>query len=218
MDDPPPRTLSHLPLTSACLCVVVKSGGRPPSSHPITSPLTSPCPPCHPCLSRNVSIIVLKSAVASTIGDTVAQTWLSVTGSTTIDVYSNTISLISPSHAVQVGPQIVRFSLDMNTGKVIMVFSKNMNLLPGTSGGRFDPSKIGFYSLLTGRYYYLAALSSNGRNTTLTNHTLVSPVSGIPYKSPHTNRPIQIVPYKSSHTNQPIQSNPYKSQPKSNES
>ena len=128
-------------------------------------------------LSRNVSIIILKSAIASTIGDTVGQTWLSVTGSTTIDVYSNTISLISPSHAVQVGPQIVRFSLNMNTGKVIMVFSKNMNLLPGATGGRFDPSKIGFYSQVSGRYYYLALQqSAHGLNTTLTNHTLVSPV------------------------------------------
>ena len=146
-------------------------------------PLTSLCPLSFllvTYLSRDVSITVLKTAVATTIGDSTAQTWLSVTGSTTIDVYKNTISLITPVHAVQVGPQIVRFSLDMNTGKVILVFSKDMNLVPGANGGKFDPSKIGFFSLVTGRYYYLAGLTSNGVNTTLTNHTLVSPVSKVP--------------------------------------
>ena len=115
-----------------------------------------------------------KTYVTGNIGLSVGHTWISVVGQATIDVYKNEQQLIPATSAIRVGPQIVHWSLDMNNAKVILVFSQPMNLAPGPYGGGFNPSKIGFFSLVVGRAYYLAF--DTKRNVSYTSPNVTNPV------------------------------------------
>lgn len=97
------------------------------------------------------------------IGVTEAETWMSVSNSSSsrsVDIYGNTIQLISETSALRVGPRILRVSLDLSTGVVIMVFSKNIEVASMT-----NVSSISFYSDVTGSSYML--LSSNSSSSSI---------------------------------------------------
>lgn len=59
----------------------------------------------------------------------------------TKDIHGNALATVLQSAAIEVGPQIIRFSADMNTGKVMLTLPSTIYLLPG-----FAISSIGFYT------------------------------------------------------------------------
>ncbi len=69
------------------------------------------------------------------------------------DIYGNPVEPIALSAALQVGPQIVKVSIDLNIGNLFMVFSKDITL----SSAFGNSSSVGFYSSLSKGKVYLGS-------------------------------------------------------------
>ncbi|RYH29624.1 hypothetical protein EON65_07865 [archaeon] len=98
--------------------------------------------------SRVVLLTFLKSKLTGiTIFSARSSTYLgTIMAPVSIDVYGNTIRTVSGSSAIQLGPQVVRASLDLNDGIALLVFSKDIDIASLSSVG-----SIGFYSTTSNR-------------------------------------------------------------------
>ncbi len=92
---------------------------------------------------------------SSSIGSSSSATFLYTLSSMSLcqDIYGNFIEPIASSAALQVGPQIVKVSIDLNNGNLLMVFSKEISL----SSAFGNSSSVGFYSSLTKGKVYLGS-------------------------------------------------------------
>ena len=124
----------------------------------------------------------LFSAGATTIGDAEDSTWMNVPevgrtvamltllglggggGSGGYEGYEGyggyPLRYIHPHDSLKVGPRLVHFSFDANTGRLVLVFNKPLDF-----SQTFNISTIGFYSSLSGDRYYLRAPDTTGGNS-----------------------------------------------------
>lgn len=93
-----------------------------------------------------VQFTVPVTVFTGSIGIGQGYTWMSTADSTvTKDIHGNSLAVVLQSAAVEVGPQVVRFGADMNTGTVMLTLPST--LYPDTSLPGFTVSSIGFYTI-----------------------------------------------------------------------
>jgi hypothetical protein len=95
---------------------------------------------------------------ATTIGAAPETTYLGVpVAGSTADLSGNELDAIRSDRYVQVGPQLLRYHLDLDTGLVTYDFSKPLDY-----SIQFNASQLGFFSKVTHRTYLLRAESTSG--------------------------------------------------------
>jgi hypothetical protein len=90
------------------------------------------------------------------IGSSELTTYVSIlsTSTTTTDLSGNIVSSTQKSDAIRVGPQITAYFLDMSSGSLTLIFSKDIDLSLS-----FNCSTIGFYSSSSLETYHLSSSS-----------------------------------------------------------
>ena len=68
-----------------------------------------------------------------------------VSSPVTTDIYGNSLSAIPQSASIEVGPRAIRFSVDMNSGSVMLALASNVFLLNSTASS--NVSSLGFYTI-----------------------------------------------------------------------
>jgi hypothetical protein len=86
------------------------------------------------------------------IGSSELTTYLSVLSDATTDLSGNVISQLQKSDALRVGPQVTAYFLDMSSGSLTLIFSKDIDL-----SQPFNCSSIGFYSSSSLQTYRLSS-------------------------------------------------------------
>ena len=95
-------------------------------------------------LTHSLKFTVAKTIFSQTsIGAAATTTYIyaSVASSAPVDRYGNRLKKTSAAAAVRAGPALLKYALDMNRGRLTVVFSRTVNLF-----GHFNASSIGFYS------------------------------------------------------------------------
>lgn len=107
--------------------------------------------------SHILSVLVPTSALGTVIGQSEASTYIAILQrGLTRDYRKNRLNPIFTGKALRVGPQVVRCSLNVNTGELVLVFSSEIE---GTS--LVSWSKFGLFSIISGRAHYLSSTYNN---------------------------------------------------------
>ena len=100
--------------------------------------------------AREITFSVAASLFA-TIGSTVSSTWVYAPNPlSTADISGNLLYALPVTDAHRVGPRVVNYVLDLESGNVGLIFSKDIDV-----GAAFNSSGVGIYSMTSGHTFFL---------------------------------------------------------------